>query len=84
MNTIFQQLESFSVNRDDDRSVNQLIAFLATNAILSGRKFTNDHIKALKEMLKYDISHRLTDARRIESWLRDNAYNTISRYKLFR
>ena len=78
------QLPSFVVNRENDRTWNPLIAFLAANAISRGRQFTNAHERAVREMLHWDIPRQLTDARRIEHWLRDNAENTISRHMLFR
>jgi len=78
------KLNSFDINRDDERTWNRLIIFLAVNAISMGRQFTGTHERAVCEMLHYDIPRHLTDARRIERWLRDNAENTISRYMLFR
>lgn len=78
------KLQTFAVNREDDAAWTQLISFMAANAISNGRAFTADHERAVREMLHFDIPRHITDARRIERWIYDNAANTLSRFTLFR
>ena len=79
-----QELDSFPVDREDPETWMAFVVFVGANTISRGQPFTHEHACAINEMLAYDIPRRITDARRLERWLYENAENTISQFKLFR